>query len=348
MQHDKAIQAANMIQRGWQQLSQNNLDMADETFSDALSALNEIASYTLCCLARIAWKRMEIDKALDCLDRARVADTCFSEAYCLTAEIYYSMNDMERAKEWCEKTLDVNWDVKNAHILLSRINLPGPDYYANIEMIQKYLRPRTYLEIGVSRGETLKFAADETMAVGVDPSPAVDVPLGRMTRVHSKTSDDFFTTVDLKKEFSGYPVDLAFIDGMHLFEFALRDFINIEKYCTADSVVMVHDCWPFDDLTAARERITEFWSGDVWKFIVCLKKYRTDLKIRVIGTSPTGLAIITGLNNQSHVLTDNIQAIYEKFIDMSYDYLHEDKAEKLNLVPNDWRSIENILPKVTR
>ena len=26
-------------------------------------------------------------------------------------------------------------------------------------------------------------------------------------------------------------LDLVFIDGMHLFEYALRDFMNVERYC---------------------------------------------------------------------------------------------------------------------
>jgi len=210
-------------------------------------------------------------------------------------------------------------------------------------MIQEVIHPKTYLEIGVESGDTLKYAAADTIAIGVDPSPLVSQPLGRLTKVYEKTSDEFFKSSDLLKEFAGNPVELAFIDGMHLFEFALRDFINIEKYCAANSIILVHDCYPLDDITAARERITSFWSGDVWKLIVCLKKYRPDLSINVIGTFPTGLAIITNLNPQSQILEDNINDLYEEFIDMDYEHINKDKAGKLNFVANERNLIEDIL-----
>jgi len=345
MLQDDALQAVDMMQRGIRLISANSLDSAEACLTEALSGLNNLVSQTLFGLGKLAYKRSEYDKALFFLARARDADPSLADAFALTAEIYLTLKEPERAKEWCEKALEVNWNVRDAHICLSRVNLPGPGYYANIEMIQKFLRPRTYLEIGVETGKTLKYAADDTMAIGVDPEPAVNVPLGCLTRVYEIKSDDFFNLTDLAKEFAGHSVELAFIDGMHLFEFALRDFINIEKYCSEDSIVLVHDCCPLDDITAARERITEFWSGDIWKLIVCLKKYRPDLRINVVETAPTGLAIITGLNSQSHILTDNLEGIYEEFINMDYEYLNEDKAGKLNLVPNDWGVIEGILTK---
>src|SRR5256885_12302956 len=47
-----------------------------------------------------------------------------------------------------------------------------------------------------------------------------------------------FAEHDLSKELGGRPVDLAFIDGMHLFEFALRDFVNLERYCAPGSTIL--------------------------------------------------------------------------------------------------------------
>ena len=89
-------------------------------------------------------------------------------------------------------------------------------------------------------------------------------------------------------ELGGKTVDLAFIDGMHQFEFALRDFINVEKLCSPDSVILIHDVYPIDATSAARERISWFWSGDIWRLILMLKKYRPDLTVNVIGAAANG------------------------------------------------------------
>jgi len=42
----------------------------------------------------------------------------------------------------------------------------------------------------------------------------------------------------------GVDTDRARFRGMHQFEFALRDFINIEKHCTSRSTILIHDCYP--------------------------------------------------------------------------------------------------------
>src|SRR5258706_5348979 len=51
--------------------------------------------------------------------------------------------------------------------------------------------------------------------------------------------------------------------------------------------------------TAARERVDAFWSGDVWKLVPCLKKYRPDLSIHTIASAPTGLPVIRNLDPAS-------------------------------------------------
>ena len=51
--------------------------------------------------------------------------------------------------------------------------------------------------------------------------------------------------------FSG---ELVFIDGLHLFEQVLRDLINVERHSTTDTVVLLHDCLPLDEVTSGRRR----------------------------------------------------------------------------------------------
>src|SRR5262249_40566888 len=154
--------------------------------------------------------------------------------------------------------------------------------------------------------------------------------------IFAKTSDAFFAQHDLFKELDERPIDLAFLDGMHLFSFALRDFINVERYCTPTSTCLVHDCFPLDERTAACTRATNFWSGDVWKLILCLKKHRPDLKIHTIATAPTGLAIIRALDAKSTILRDQLERICDEFAKLPYAVLDNDKNGKLNLVANNW------------
>jgi hypothetical protein len=299
-------------------------------------------------LAVVTYNRSEFDKSLGYLERAREADPGFLDAYCLTAGIYLRLNDRRKTEEWCRKALELDLDCSAAYRILAQLDLSGPDYVEILSRIHVYLRPRTYLEIGVAYGETLMLAGGETRAIGVDPLPQVTQSLAPPTKVCAMTSDEFFAAGILERELGGDPVELAFIDGMHLFEFALRDFINVERYCASDSVILVHDCFPLDQVTAARERQTLFWSGDVWKLILCLKRYRPDLDIQVIGAMPTGLALITGLNPESRLLEQEIERLYAEFINLDYRVLDHDKESMLNLIANEWGGVEQILAQRRR
>src|SRR6478609_1187650 len=99
--------------------------------------------------------------------------------------------------------------------------------HALLAGLHRQLRPRTYLEVGVADGSSLRLSAARSVAI--DPGYSITKELGAPVRLARTTSDEYFATTD-PKEWLGGPVDLAFIDGMHLFEYALRDFINVEKH----------------------------------------------------------------------------------------------------------------------
>jgi len=139
------------------------------------------------------------------------------------------------------------------------------------------------------------------------------------------------------------PIDLAFIDGMHHFEFALRDFINIEKHCAPQSTILIHDCYPFDRFTAERERHITFWSGDAWRLMLALRKYRPDLQLHTVSAPPTGLGVARRLDPQSRVLEEKYHDIEREFLALDYSVLDTDKAEKLALYPNDLEKIKALL-----
>src|SRR5207249_2239032 len=104
-------------------------------------------------------------------------------------------------------------------------------------------------------------------------------PIEREGHFYRLTSDEFFARHDLG-EILGRPVDFAFIDGWHLFEFALRDFMNLERFCTDRPLIALHDCLPRPREIAAREKTPQgiAWAGDVWKLILCLADFRPDLR----------------------------------------------------------------------
>ena len=210
-------------------------------------------------------------------------------------------------------------------------------------MIHAHLQPSTYVEIGVAEGYSFTQTLPSTHAVGIDPHPKIESHRPG-AEIFLLESDDFFATHDLRAVFDGQPVDIAFIDGMHHFECALRDFMNVERYCDDSSTIIVHDCNPIDRESSGRTGVPGYWSGDVWKLILCLKQYRPDLAISVVDCPPTGVGIVTGLDPTSTVLQDHYDEIYEAFIDLDYSVLAEEKEKKLNLVPNDWGLVQALLP----
>jgi len=173
-------------------------------------------------------------------------------------------------------------------------------------------------------------------------------PAGPLQRVFAQTSDDFFAGTDVRAELGGRSVDLAFIDGMHQFEFAFRDFINIERYCTRDSAILIHDVYPIDAISAARERASSFWSGDIWRLILILKKYRPDLVVNTIGARPTGLGIVQNLDPGSTVLRERQDEIIAEFLAVDMPVQEVLKKEMLNHFPNDWPSIARLLDRKGR
>jgi len=255
----------------------------------------------------------------------------------------FKAGEKETAVRHAEKALELDRGLHSARDLLAEVFVHGEDYSQVLERIQHYLRPRTYFEIGVETGRSLRLAGPGTRAIGVDPKPVLEAPLLPNAKLFQLTSDEFFARHDVRAEFGGLPIDLAFIDGMHHFEYALRDFINTERYCEAGSTILFDDCLPRDRLTAQRERVLTFWTGDVWKVVLALRKYRPDLSLHTIAAPPTGVCVVRNLDPRSTVLSERLDKIIAEFMSLDYSAIASDRAAKLNLVPNDWETIRPLL-----
>jgi hypothetical protein len=236
----------------------------------------------------------------------------------------------------CLRALALDPDCLPAHRTLARARLPGDDYLAWLARFHSALAPAVYLEIGVDAGRTLSLARPPTRALGIDPSPVAPRAFAAPTRTFAMESDAFFSSPRADAALAGAPVSLAFVDGLHLFEQALRDFRHVEKRAARDSVVLFHDCLPLDRATSSRTRKTAFWSGDVWKIVPVLARHRRDLEVFVIPAYPTGLAVVTRLDPASAVLDERFDAIVGEFTPREWD---EAAARSLPLVENDAETV---------
>jgi hypothetical protein len=218
----------------------------------------------------------------------------------------------------------------------ARKRLPGPDYYEVLGWIHRILRPLTYIEIGVRHGASLALAACGTLSVGVDPAPEIVCHFAAQARIFAVPSDSFFESQTPEDALGQSAFDLAFLDGLHLFEQALRDFMHLERWAHANSVILIHDCLPLDQTSSARTRTTTFYSGDVWKLAACLKRYRPDIQIATIRTAPTGLCIASRLDPSSELLVNNYTSIVAEYETLDFSYYESNPQCMPDVLMNDY------------
>ena len=258
-------------------------------------------------------------------------------------EAHRMLGENEAAASNYRAALTFTRDLHQAHLGLAMLRMPGDDYLVWLERLYRSLAPESVIEVGIFQGASLALLRPPTMAIGIDPDPTVVIPLKTETHIFTETSDEFFAQSRIERLLAGRPLSIGFIDGLHLFEQALRDFNYLESCCGPRSVILFHDTVPLDEPTQSRTRETQFHTGDVWKTILCLKHYRPDLDIFTIATPPTGLTVVTGLDPNSRVLTDRYEEAVARFIDTSFSAVECILETMLNVVPNDWSMVESRL-----
>lgn len=178
------------------------------------------------------------------------------------------------------------------------------------------LRPRTYLEIGVRSGASL--ALSRCPSVAVDPFFWLTQEIRCDVHLVRTTSDEFFARRQPLAHLPRPVVDLAFIDGMHLSEFALRDFINVERFCHPGSVVVFDDVLPRSTVEGGRTRTGPAkggaWAGDVYKVVDTLRRLRPDLVVLELDTRPTGTLVVLNLDPRSRVLLQAYDDLVTQYV----------------------------------
>jgi hypothetical protein len=179
--------------------------------------------------------------------------------------------------------------------------------------VHRAYRPRSYFEIGVNTGRSL--ALSRTRTIAVDPAFKITAEVQCDLRLVKATSDEFFAQDDALARFPDGRIDLAFIDGLHLIEFALRDFMNVERHSDWTSVIVLDDVLPRNVGEAARERGGRIaWAGDVFKLAEVLGRYRPDLLVLPLDTDPTGVLLVLGADRESRVLQDHYDEIVAEYV----------------------------------
>jgi hypothetical protein len=196
--------------------------------------------------------------------------------------------------------------------------IPQTPRHDFLHELHKLLRPATYLEIGVQTGRSLAQALPGTSVVGIDPAPMVGAPPNGI--IHAMTSDEFFETLPpcfaARRGVAEVPIDLAFIDGMHLVENALRDFIGVERHARPDrrTVAVFDDVLPYSAAIAAREQPPGDWAGDCWKIHEILRCDRLDLTTILVDVDPTGALVVLGLDPANTLLIDRYDRTVRTYV----------------------------------
>lgn len=201
----------------------------------------------------------------------------------------------------------------------------GVEYKEFLKFLDKQLLPQTYLEIGTHEGDSS--AAVTCDAILIDPNFRISRNVfgnRRRTMMFQMTSDEFFEQNDVRSLIG--PVDLGFLDGLHHYEALLKDFVNFERFAHEGSVALLHDCLPLNVRMAGRihaqgpdsesEATRAFWTGDVWKILPILSKFRPDLDIIYIDCPPTGLVLCARLQPKSTVLMYNYNEAVQEMRDI--------------------------------
>jgi hypothetical protein len=174
-------------------------------------------------------------------------------------------------------------------------------------MISRY-NFKSYLEIGCEVNKNFN-------KIIVDLKEGVEPRSGGGT-VNCK-SDDFFI-------FNKVLFDIIFIDGMHMYDYVMRDIENSLKFLNSSGMIILHDSMPYTEnmqmvpLSAARssKQFNGGWTGDVWK-AVCTMRSREDVTCRTLAIE-TGLTFITKEHNK------HIMHIHNNLLNWQFFYDNKD------------------------
>lgn len=165
-----------------------------------------------------------------------------------------------------------------------------------INKLAKQFNLKTYLEIGVRKGETFLNVA-LPHKTGVDPNFAFDTQKHTTPLItyFNITSDEFFEnfqsiskTTPYKKGENIFTFDIIYIDGLHTFSQSYKDFKNSLLCSNKNTIWILDDTIPSDPYSAYpnQEKSLEYrncaklsgkpWHGDVYKTIFAIHDFHPE------------------------------------------------------------------------
>lgn len=298
----------------------NNLKEAKILYKEVLEVFpeNGFANHNL---GSILVNEHQSKKALPYFIKALEIDSKIEQFWISYIDALINLDAIEYAKEMLEIAGQRGFSGKVFDTLIERTLLPGESnmmYRAHDKNYLSFLQAlhqkvyTGYFEIGTRRGNSL--ALSQSPSVAIDPFFDIkNDPVGNKEccLLFQNKSEDFFEKI--MPNFLSLKCQLAFIDGMHLFEYALRDFINLVKYSSEESLFLFHDPIPFTFEMATRDYKSipygKEWTGDIWKLVPILIDAGLRDKMNLLTSSPTGLLAIFSPDKK---LVLEIENNYEK------------------------------------
>ena len=289
------------------------------------------------------FERLKPDNAFKSEVSIRRRDRILGDAAEWLGDYYTAESQVDSGVTFFRRMLKRNFGGDALYRGLCRLILPGDDYIEILKALHEQIRPKFYLEIGVAEGDTLSCVMQSTDAVGIDPNPRIERRISPNIDIFTETSDAFFAAYEKRPQFAARKIDLAFIDGLHHFEQALRDFINVEKRSTNDGLIVLHDCIPFDEVNSGRDGSATHWVGDVWKTLAVLLDHRHELDIKIIGAPPSGLVLVSHLSPDLRILEQQFVSLVDAYLPLRFADWEHKYAPRIHIIRSHVADIARIL-----
>lgn len=131
--------------------------------------------------------------------------------------------------------------IKTVRASLARVFEQKSWHPTVVQSLAELSQAKTYLEVGIYRGETLKLLAktcERVIGLDIDPGALASIPANPRITLHLQTAQEFALKNPLLR------FDLVFIDADHRKQSVLDDFYAVESLVNESGIVAFHDTWP--------------------------------------------------------------------------------------------------------